>query len=175
MTRQISSAVFDNNAEAERALTRLRSAGVPDKAISVVGRNDGDGRRGGNHDGDPHDDTRTGLGVGVGAGALLGFASLLIPGVGPFIAGGALAETLGAAGAIATGAAIGGAAGGLAGALKDHGVDDDDARYYEERINQGGVFVSVDSDKTDLDDGQVREILFEAGGHSTSRARAATV
>ena len=29
--------------------------------------------------------------------------------------------------------------------LKDHGVSDEDATYYESRINDGGIFVSVDA------------------------------
>jgi hypothetical protein len=174
MHRQITSAVFDNRAEAERAIGELRSAGVSDKAISVVGRHEGHSGHGDHKDGDHDgDSTRTGLGVGIGAGALLGFASLLIPGVGPFIAGGALAETLGAAGAIGAGAAIGGAAGGLAGALKEHGVSDEDSRYYEDRINQGGIFVSVDTSHSGVSEEVAREILFSAGGHTASRARAA--
>lgn len=173
MNRQVVSAVFDSRAEAERALSELRAAGVRESAISVVARHDE--TEGRDRDGDDDDDTRTGLGIGIGAGALLGFASLLIPGVGPFIAGGALASTLGAAGAIGAGAAIGGAVGGLAGALKDHGVDEADARYYEERINRGGTFLSVDTAEAGVDEALVRDILYGAGGHSASRSRAATV
>jgi hypothetical protein len=175
MSRQIVSAVFDSRSEAERALSQLRAAGVRDNSISVIARHEGASGEGRDDDGDSGDDTRTGLGVGVGAGALLGFASLLIPGVGPFIAGGALASTLGAAGAIGAGAAIGGAVGGLAGALKDHGIDEEDARYYEGRINEGGTLVSVDTSEAGIDDDRAREILFSAGGHNASRARTTTV
>lgn len=177
MSRQIVSAVFDNRAEAERAISELRSAGVTDRAISLVAHNDHHGStvEGGHHDHDG-DKTRTGIGLGLGAGALLGFGSLLIPGVGPFIAAGALAETLGVTGgAIAAGAAIGGATGGLAGALKEHGVTDEDSAYYESRINEGGVFVSVDTAGTGIDDDVVRNILHSSGGHSASRSRAAHV
>lgn len=178
MNSPIVSAVFDNRMEAERALTELRSAGVRDNAVSLVAQHEGhSGAGGGEHDRDRDgDDTRTGLGLGIGAGALLGLGSLMIPGVGPFIAAGALAETLGVAGgAIAAGAAVGGAAGGLAGALKDHGVSDEDSRYYEDRISQGGVFVSVDTAKAGVDDDLAREILHRSGGHSASRARSAAM
>jgi len=103
---------------------------------------------------------------------VLGFAALLIPGVGPFIAAGALAQTLGVAGgAIATGALVGTAAGGLVGALTDHGVSDDDARYYEPRIKSGGTFVSVDTANAGLSGDAARDILHNAGGHSASRPR----
>jgi len=178
MHHQLVSAVFDSHAEAERAVSQLRSAGVRDNAISLVGQHQEHGGSHGHHGHDHDHDgdkTRAGLGTGLGVGALLGFGSLLIPGVGPFIAAGALAETLGVAGgAIAAGAAIGGAAGGLAGALKEHGVSDEDSRYYEERINRGGLFVSVDPHKAGVDDDVVREILYSSGGHSASRARATT-
>ena len=171
MHHQLVSAVFDSRSEAERAVTELRSAGIRDSAISLVTQHDGDHGR--DHDGDS---TRTGLGIGMTAGAVLGFGALLIPGVGPFLAAGALAETLGVTGgAIAAGALTGTAVGGLAGALKEHGVSDEDAAYYEDRINRGGVFVSVDPHKTDVDDGLARDILYRAGGHSASRARTAAI
>ena len=172
MHHQLVSAVFDSHAEADRALAELRAAGVRDNAISLVGQHDEHGKSGGGHHDHDGDKTRSGLATGIGAGALLGFGSLLIPGVGPFIAAGALAETLGVAGgAIAAGAAIGGAAGGLAGALKEHGVSDEDSSYYEDRIRSGGLFVSVDPHKAGVDDDTVREILYRSGGHSASRAR----
>jgi hypothetical protein len=168
---QILSAVFDTRAEAERALADLRAAGVRESALSLVARDEGHGaaHEARSHDGDA---TRTGIGVGMTAGALLGFGALLIPGVGPFLAAGALAETLGVTGgAIAAGAVAGAAAGGLAGALRDHGVSDEDARYYEEHVNRGGVFVSVDAERADISPVTVQDILYNAGGHSAARAR----
>jgi hypothetical protein len=177
MDRQIVSAVFDTRAEAERAITELRSAGIRDNAVSIVAQHEGHSGHDGDHDRDHDGDKlRTGLGVGMGAGALLGFGSLLIPGVGPFIAAGALAETLGVTGgAIAAGAVAGTAVGGLAGALKEHGVSDEDSSYYEDRINKGGVFVSVDTRSAGVDDDVAREILYRSGGHSASRARTAAM
>ena len=173
MNAPIVSAVFDNRAEAERAISGLRAAGVRDDAISLVARRDDDTA---DTDHDRGDSIRTGVGVGMGAGALLGFGALLIPGVGPFIAAGALAETLGVtAGAIATGAVAGSAVGGLAGALTEHGVSDEDARYYEERINEGGVFVSVRTGDGQIDAEMARDILTRAGGHSASRRRAEAI
>ena len=38
----IVSAVFDNYGEAERAVQELRSAGVDNSAISIIGKHDGD-------------------------------------------------------------------------------------------------------------------------------------
>lgn len=177
MNAPIVSAVFDTRAEAERAVSGLRAAGVRDNAISLVAQHEGERATttdGAGHDRDDDDGSsvRTGLGVGMGAGALLGFGALLIPGVGPFLAAGALAETLGVtAGAIATGAVAGSAVGGLAGALKEHGVSEEDSHYYEERIRGGGVFVSVRTADAGIDDEMARDILYRSGGHSASRAR----
>lgn len=168
MKQSIASAVFDNRAEAERAVTELRSAGVSDSDISIVAQADGkntstDGA------GEKTGDFVSKAALGAGAGALLGVAALAIPGVGPLVAAGAIAEgALG--GAALTGTAIGAAAGGLGSLLTKHGVSEDDARYYEERVNNGGVFVSVDSSTT-LDANRVSEIFYRAGGHSSGRAK----
>lgn len=178
---QIVSAIFDDRSEAEQAVSELRSAGIPDKAISIVAQHEGsttatasDG--GGRIDDDA--DTKgsgigKGIGVGAGVGALFGLAALAIPGVGPFITAGALASTLGATGGtIAAGAIVGGTAGGLSGALMKYGVSEEDSRYYEERIGKGGVFVSVDAAEAEIEPSEAEEILFSHGGHSASRSRA---
>ncbi len=170
MNENLVSAVFDNQSEAERAVSQLRSAGADDSAVSLIAQRDG---RATTTDGSGSEEATDVIGktaLGAGAGTLLGIAALAIPGVGPFIAAGAIA---GAAipGAALTGAAIGAAAGGLTGLLTDHGVDENDAAYYEERVNNGGVFVSVDTNNAGIDARTARDILFNAGGHSSSRAR----
>lgn len=170
----IVSAVFDSHAEAERAASELRSAGVSDRALSVIARRDaGDGDYG---DATTHEAKEKGEGAlkgalgGAGIGALLGIAALAIPGVGPFAAAGAIA---GAAipEAAAIGAGAGALAGGLTGLLTKHGVSEEDARYYEGRINEGGVFLSVDTRDADISPEMAQDILYQAGGHNASRAR----
>ena len=174
----IVSAVFDSHAEAERAVTELRSAGVSDNALSIIARRDsGTGDYG---DADTHEAKEKGEGlikgaIGGGAvGALLGIAALAIPGVGPLAAAGAIATGV-IPEAAAIGAGVGAVGGGLTGLLTKHGVSDEDATYYEGRINEGGVFVSVDTRETSIDDETVREILYRSGGHNASRARTAAV
>jgi hypothetical protein len=167
MKQSIASAVFDSRAEAEGAVAELRSAGVTDSDISIVAQHDGkntstDGA------GEETGDFVSKAALGAGVGALLGVAALAIPGVGPLVAAGAIAESA-IGGAALTGTAIGAAAGGLSSLLTKHGVSDEDARYYEDRVNQGGVFVSVDSSAT-VDRQTVSEILYGAGGHNSSRA-----
>jgi hypothetical protein len=175
MNQNLISAVFDNQSEAERAISELRSAGVRDSALSIVHQQDGknttsDGSGGMSDDGGNKSGLVKGLLGGGAVGAALGVAALAIPGVGPLAAAGAIAASAVPEGA-AIGAALGAASGGLSGYLSKHGVSDEDAGYYEERINSGGVFVSVDTSDSGIDSERAREILYNAGGHSASRAR----
>jgi hypothetical protein len=179
MTDRIASAVFDSREEAERALSELRTAGVDNDAISIIGKSErGDGEGINEESGD--DDGANGSGavkgalLGGGAGALLGIAALAIPGVGPLAAAGAIAASA-APEAAGIGAALGATAGGLSGLLTKEGVDEDDAKYYESNINEGGYFVGVHTDKSNLPYEEAREILYRAGGHSASRERSSAI
>jgi uncharacterized membrane protein len=170
MKNNLVSAVFDNRVEAERAVAQLRAGGVSDSAISIIARQDGANVA---TDGSGEDTTKGFIGktaLGAGAGTLLGIAALAIPGVGPLVAAGAIASAA-IPGAALAGAALGGAAGGLSSILTDHGVDSDDARYYEERLGGGGVFVSVDTTDAGLGGEAARDILYRAGGHSSTRTK----
>jgi hypothetical protein len=176
MHQNLVSAVFDSHSEAERAITELRSAGVRDSALSIVHQQDGKNMTsdGSGSSNDDDDGNKSGLVkglIGGGAvGAALGIAALAIPGVGPLAAAGAIAASAVPEGA-AIGAALGAAGGGLSGYLSNHGVDEEDSRYYEERIKTGGVFVSVDTTDAGIDAETAREILYRSGGHSASRSR----
>ena len=177
MTQQIISAVFDDRSEAEAAVRELRSAGVDSNLLSVIGRDEGrttvsDGS------GEAVDDNSAGAAAGgalagAGIGAMLGVAALAIPGVGPLVAAGAIASSA-IPGAVAIGAGAGALTGGLTGFLADHGVSDDDAEYYEGRINEGGIFVSADVSDGDVNAETVREIFLRNGGHNASQPRMAT-
>ena len=57
------------------------------------------------------------------------------------------------------------------GLLTDHGVSDEDAGYYEGRIQDGGVFVSVDTAEAGISAATAQDILSSYGGHSASRAK----
>lgn len=172
MQSNLVSAVFDSRSEAERAVSELRSAGLDDQSISIIAQHDG------------HNTTTDGAGteteaatdvvgktaLGAGAGTLLGIAALAIPGVGPLVAAGAIAAAA-VPGAALTGAAIGAAAGGVGGLLTDHGVSREDSTYYEGRINDGGVFVSVDTSNATVTAARVSDVLRRNGGHNSSSAR----
>jgi hypothetical protein len=177
MNQDIISAVFDSQSEAEAAVRELRQAGLSDSALSIVARHDGQTTTtdGGGTDNDMADgagDAAKGALGGAGVGALLGIAALAIPGVGPLAAAGAIASSA-IPGAAAIGAGAGAVAGGLTGVLTNHGVSDEDANYYESRINDGGVFVSVDTSNANIDAERARSILRQAGGHSATQPRMA--
>jgi len=179
MNEQIASAVFDSREEAERALSELRSAGFSDSEISILGRHDEAGQDRAGFDNDDTDDDDKGdvikgAAIGTGAGALLGVAALAIPGVGPLAAAGAIAAAA-IPEAAAIGAGVGMAAGGVSGLLADHGVDEEDAKYYEGRLNEGGTFLSVRTDESGRSAEEAREILFRNGGHSASRQRTSAI
>lgn len=174
MNQSIASAVFDSHDEAQRAVSDLRSAGVPDSALSVIASHGGKTTTT-SGDGEITDESHRNVLRGIlGGGALgagLGIAALAIPGVGPLAAAGAIAAS-----AAPEAAAIGGALGAIGGSLNEvlgkHGVSDEDAKYYGDRMKGGGVFVSVDSSADRVDPQTAREILYRNGGHSASRARA---
>ena len=178
MNQNIISAVFDSRSEAEAAISELRNEGIDTAKLSLIGRDEDGGRARvtdgeGEHVSEGMGDTLKGALGGAGLGAVLGVAALAIPGVGPLVAAGAIASSA-IPGAAAVGAGVGAVAGGLTGMLRDHGVSDEDASYYEDRINDGGVFVSVDADESDVPANTVREILSRNGGHSASQPRMAT-
>jgi hypothetical protein len=179
MQGTIVSAVFDSYSEAERAVADLRSAGVSNDAISIIGQHEGETTEttgGGEHvdnDGKEPASFIAKAAAGSGIGALLGVAALAIPGVGPLAAAGAIAQSA-IGGAALTGTVVGAAAGSLSDILTKHGVSEADAGYYHERINNGGVFVSVDADQARLSREQAEDILYRAGGHNSSRSRSAS-
>lgn len=179
MSERIASAVFDTREEAENALSELRSAGFSDATLSVIGQKDeSEWVQGRSYANDANsDDAKSnvvkGAAIGAGAGAILGVAALAIPGVGPLAAAGAIAASaIPEAAAIGAGAGL--AAGSVSGLLTSHGVDEEDAKYYEDRLNQGGIFVSVQADESGPSLQEAREILGRNGGHSARQPRVAS-
>ncbi len=166
------SAIFDTHAEAERAVNDLRSLGLGDHDLSVIAHHKGTttARSG---DGEVTDEEHRNVLRGVlGGGALgagLGVAALAIPGVGPLVAAGAIAASA-VPGAMGVGAVIGAIGGTLNETLTKHGVSEDDAGYYNDRIKDGGVVVTVED--TGVDAEKIREVLYRHGGHNAGTARA---
>jgi uncharacterized membrane protein len=147
--------LFDDPMTARRAVETLRDSPLPLEDVSIIARN---------ADGTPatgdSEDVSAGEGAAVGAvwGGLVGLAALLIPGVGPFIAGGALFAAL-------TGAVTGAVVGGIAAALIDFsGIPEEEARGYEEQVRAGKTLVAVRA--RDEDAAEARRMLEAAGAAS---------
>ena len=152
------SRLYDNHNDAQRAVGRLESAGVPHSDISIVANNsdswfNADKKVDRDHDGvdDRAEGASKGAGIGAGlggaAGLMAGLGLLAIPGLGPVVAAGWLAAT-------AVGAAAGAATGGIVGALTEAGVSEEDAHSYAEGVRRGGTLVSArvaDADRSRFD------------------------
>lgn len=140
--------VFTERAQADRALEALHNAGFTDDMIGFVQRDLRDtttGRAATDATETPAtaDDKAGAAATGAVGGGILGgllgaAAALVIPGIGPAIAGGILITTLG-------GAAIGAVAGGLIGALTNMGIPEDEARYYQQELEAGRTLVTVNA------------------------------
>lgn len=150
--------LFRSQPQAERAIRDLKAAGFSDDQIGVIMQDPDKQQR-------LSEDTGTKAGEGAATGALsggvvggvlgllAGVGALAIPGIGPIIAGGALASTL-------AGAGIGAAAGGLIGALAGMGIPEEEARYYEAGVKEGGILVTVAAAGRATD---ARRILADSG------------
>lgn len=165
--KNLVSAIFETKGQANTAVENLVEAGVPRSAISYAGRDGAEGEEGNllvpNAD-DNVDAPSVVRGVALGGafGALLSIAVLAIPFVGPAIAAGAIGSAL-IPGVAISGALLGGAIGGIQQALIDHGFNADDATYYSEHLDKGGVLISVDADASG-NTADIAQILEDAGG-----------
>ena len=141
--------IFHSRDDAERAIHELRDAGFRPEDVGVAMRD----RTAQNQ---LVEDTHTRATEGAVSGALgggllggvvgflVGVGALAIPGLGPVVAGGALAATFGLAGGTAVaGAGIGAAAGGMVGALVGMGIPEEEAQHLESGFRAGGILVTV--------------------------------
>jgi hypothetical protein len=159
--------VFPNYRDTELALLELQSAGFPMNKVSVVGENLDRGEIAGAGVSKTTDEqvgggAKAGATAGAVTGGLIGLlgsiGALAIPGVGPIMAGGALATLLADT---AVGGAIGAAAGGLVGALVGLGVPENKAKVYSDRLSRGEYLVFVEG--TDAEIGTAQGILSVRG------------
>ncbi len=149
--RSTVAATFEDRGDAERAINALKDAGFGRDQIGVAMRDR-------TAQGKLVEDTGTKAPEGAVSGALgggllggiigflVGVGTLAIPGIGPVVAGGALASALGVAGGTAAaGAGIGAVAGGLVGFLVGLGVPEEEARYFETGFRSGQALVTVNA------------------------------
>ena len=147
--------VYPTENEAVSAINRLSEMGYEHNDISVLAKNperfENLERR---TDVDVESTKAVGRSAGAGAatggilggigGLLLGLGTLVIPGIGPFLAAGPIAATLG-------GIAAGGATGGVIGALAGLGIEKSEAKNYEDALERGDLLVLVKADDNRYD------------------------
>ena len=151
--------VFELRSEADAAIYELQRAGFRDEQIGFIVRNEDTGADTTVEDGNTTE-AAPGAAVGAVSGGIIGgvigaAAALLIPGIGPAIAGGILVTVLG-------GAAIGAAAGGIVGALVGMGVPEEEAHYYAGEFHSGRTLVTVRADGRQQ---EAINILHHYGGY----------
>jgi uncharacterized protein (TIGR02271 family) len=161
--------VFENRADADRAVDALHKAGFRDDQIGILARDHARTTEGTTTEGrGSHAATGAvaGVAAGAAAGALwaLGIVAGILPGIGPVVAGGILASVLSSA--------VGGAVvAGIAGALIGLGIPEEEARYYEGEFKSGRTIVTV---KADGRYDEAWSILHRFGAYNRSTAAAAS-
>jgi hypothetical protein len=165
MTKTVLGVFHDRNG-AEDAIDELRDRDYNPKDISIVMRNREEAK-------EVADNTGAGVASGAATGATTGavvgglaglLAAVALPGLGAFLIGGPIAAALGLTGAAAStvsGAATGAVAGGLLGALTGLGLSEDDARVYQDYVNEGGILIAVPARRGE--ETEVRDVLDEFG------------
>jgi hypothetical protein len=132
--------LFSHRSAAEAAIRDLQDAGFGEDRIGVAMQErveQGDLLEA--TGGEPAEGAAKGAVSGGLVGGLIGLlGSLLIPGVGPVLAGGVLASTL-------AGVGVGAATGGLLGALIGLGVPEEDAEHFDRGFRAGGTLVTVNA------------------------------
>ena len=160
-------AIFNDRAEAQRAIGQLKDAGFTEKEIGMTTR-ETEGAQTKSRGADGHKETHategavTGLAAGAGVGALWGLGILagVVPAIGPAIAGGTLA-------AILSSAAAGAAAAGLAGTLIGYGIPEKEAKYYEKEFQSGRTVVTVHAKERAA---EAQSIMQRCGGYDMQSA-----
>ena len=136
-------ALFDNPASAAAAARDLRGLGIPRERVSIVTRShDEEGalaEASGASPGSEIEDSRAASRLGELSGHLLAAIALVLPGIGPIVADGPLAAGLGEA--------AGHVAGGIAKALRQAGLEREEADRWQERIEEGAILVGAHVDR----------------------------
>src|SRR3712207_2185688 len=155
-TRRVYGGLYRDTDAARTGITRFRESGYDQDRIGIVSRDREEAKEladdtGARVAGDAAKGAVAGGVLGGLTGLLVGIGALAIPGIGPVVAGGALASAFGLGGGTAVaGAGIGAGVGGVIGALTGLGFSSDEAEYYDRGIREGRTFVTVHDD-----DGQI--------------------
>jgi hypothetical protein len=152
--------LFDNGAQAQAAVDRLRTGGIDPAMISVMARGTQEEIEDAVKRADLPDSMATGVMGGGVLGGITGFAIAVLglatwPILGPLVLAGPLAATL-------IGAGVGATAGGVIGALVDMGIPHDEATLYHTGVERGAVLLII-HDVPPEKEADVRALMEQAG------------
>jgi hypothetical protein len=167
--------IYSTRVAVENAMDSLVKAGFPTSDISVLLPE----RLGGPKDMGIEKATKapegtaagvtTGGIIGGSLGLLVGVGLLAIPGLGPFIAAGPIM-----AGMAGLGMGVGGAVGAFTGMLISMGIPELEAKRYEDRLQRGGILLSVHCDTAE-EIKRAKEVVTRTGGEDVSSTGEASV
>ena len=174
---EVLTGVFKSRDNAEKAISQLRSLGIPDQRLGIIAP--GSASADTIEKGVPVTDTEEpGMGRAMGAavggamgaagGATLGLAvaTLAIPGIGPVIAFG----MVGAALLGMVGAAAGSAVGDTVEEELGEGIPHEDVYLYEDALRHGNSIVVAYAEEGDQED-RAKEVLNNAGAQDIDTLR----
>ena len=152
--------VFSSMADAERTALQLEEIGISNDAVGIIAGNE-TGKHREYLEKSKHASrsagaaAASGAATGGGVGILASLVVLAIPGVGPIIAGGAIATVI-------TGLGIGAAGGGLISAFHDMSISHEEAPLYEEAVRRGELLVVAQVD--DPLEARAADLMIANGG-----------
>lgn len=157
--------IFSSTADLDRTVESLKRAGFGSNDISILMPDEKSSKDFGHEKNTkaPEGATTgasTGVVLGGALGWLVGAGLLAIPGIGPFVAAGPIMAAL-------AGAGIGGTVGGVSGALIGMGIPEFEAKRYQDRIQAGGMLLSVHCDTSDEID-RAEQLLKQYGAQDVS-------
>lgn len=152
-------ALFMDQSDAEQAVNDLHEAGFTSDNIGVAMQETARPDDSKTSAESPAEGAAKGAAKGALSGGIVGGAlgllgSLLLPGIGPIVAGGILGTML-------AGAGLGAATGGIIGALVTMGVTPEAAEHFDRGFREGGVLVTVRADDRAM---EARAILRDRSG-----------
>jgi uncharacterized membrane protein len=156
--------LFESYDQANEAVIALGNAEYTKKDISILGKEEALKREYKTEGAEESSSTARGAGGGAVAGGIIGLlgglGAFAVPGIGPIVGVGALANVLAST---AVGAGIGAAAGGIIGALMDMGAPEEQARTYEQGVKEGRILIAVKT--ADQNTLAVEQIMHSYGAH----------
>jgi uncharacterized membrane protein len=159
--------LMDSFDEARELIADLRDNDFPGEVIGLIAREPEDAARLAARE-ELSDNQMAGVTKGVGAGAavggvaglVMGLAAFTVPGVGAVLAAGPIAAAL-------AGLGLGAVTGGVYGAIRNLGVPEEEAQYYAEGVQRGGILVAVATD--DYDAERAADIMYRHGAVDIQR------